>query len=400
MDVARLGQSIDEREVRLDQKGFEHELLLTPGPVAIPRRVALAGASIVHHRSEEFQALLEEVDTKLKLLFRTRQTLLYFTASGTGAMEACVANLLKKGDRPLVVVGGKFGQRWAAIMRAYGIEPHLLEVEWGHAPEPEALARALEEHPEVEMVFTQLFETSTATAYDIEAIAKICREHGALLVVDAISGLGAMPLETDSWGVDVVVAGSQKALMAPPGLSFVSVSERAWERVERSDLPRFYFDFPSAREKLFFTPFTPAVSLFAQLNESLNMILEEGIEARMRRYSRYAEATRAAAKALGLRVMSARPGPVCTALGMPGGIDAEEIRKALRERFGIRVAGGQERWKGRVIRIAHIGDLSERDVLGSIGALELALQRLGHRVEPGSGVSAALKVLSQGVRDV
>jgi len=336
-----------------------------------------------------------EIDRKLKEVFRTQGTLLYFTASGTGAMEACVANLLRRGDRPLVISGGKFGQRWTAILRAYGLDPHVIELEWGRAVEPAEIDQALREHPEIEVVFTQLFETSTATAYDIEAIAQVAQEHGVLLVVDAISALGAIPLETDAWGVDVVVAGSQKALMVPPGLSFVSVGERTWERVERSNLPRFYFDFRAARKALYFTPYTPAVSLLAQLNESLDLILEEGIEARMARFARYAEATRAAAEALGLIQMSQRPGAVCTALGMPEGIDADELQKELRERFGIRVAGGQDRWKGRVIRIAHIGDLSERDVLGAIGALELALEALGHRVEPGRGTQAALRVLAQ-----
>jgi len=361
--------------------------------------VALAAASseaLLHHRSGEFRTLLRSIDDKLKQIFRTEQTLLYFTASGTGAMEACVANLIRRGERPLVVSGGKFGQRWAAILRAYGIDPHVIEVEWGRAIEPAEIDQALREHPEIEVVFTQLFETSTATAYDVEAIAQVTKEHDVLLVIDAISALGAMPLETDAWGIDVVVAGSQKAMMIPPGLSFVSVSERAWERVERSNLPRFYFDFRAARKALFFTPYTPAVSLFAQLNESLELILEEGLETRMARFARYARATRAAAEALGLINMSRRPGAVCTALGMPDGINADELRKELRERFGIRAAGGQGHWKGRVIRIAHIGDLSERDVLGAIGALESSLQRLGHRVEPGCGLRAALEILGEG----
>lgn len=378
-------------------KRSQSELLLTPGPVRIPRRVALAAASseaALHHRSDEFRTLLKSIDDKLKQIFRTEQKLLYFTASGTGAMEACVANLTRRGERPLVVSGGKFGQRWAAILRAYGIDPHVIEVEWGRAVEPAEIDQALREHPEIKVVFTQLFETSTATAYDVEAIAQVTKEHDVLLVIDAISALGAMPLETDAWGVDVVVAGSQKALMVPPGLSFASVSERAWERVERSNLPRYYFDFRAARKALFFTPYTPAVSLFVQLNESLDLILEEGLAARMARFARYAQATRAAAEALGFINMSRRPGPVCTALGMPDGISADELRNELSERFGIRVAGGQESWKGRVIRIAHIGALSERDVLGAIGALESSLQRLGHRVEPGCGLRAALEVLS------
>lgn len=370
------------------------QLLLTPGPVQVPWRVQAAGAQpSLHHRSQDFQNLLRSIDAKLKQVFRTEGTILHFAASGTGAMEACVVNLLRRGEEAIVIVGGKFGERWAELCQTFGIEAHQIDLPWGQAVQPEALKQALHTYAKARTVFTTLFETSTATAFDIEALAKITRAQDALLVVDAISGLGALPLETDAWGVDVVVGASQKMLQTPPGLSFVALSERAWRQVERPGALSYYWDFRRAKEELFFTPYTPAVSLLMQLDESLNILLEEGLECARARCERYARATQAAAGALGLKVFSQRPGSVCTALEMPAGLKASQLVSRLRERFGIWIAEGQGPLKDRIIRIAHVGDITPPELIGTLGALELVLCELGYHCELGSGVARALAVL-------
>lgn len=374
----------------------KRDFLLTPGPVNVPRRVALAESQeIIYHRSEEFAELLQRVDAKLKQVFRTQNTILYFTASGTGAMEACIANLLRKDDEVIVVEGGKFGQRWRELCHAFGVKHHVISIEWGRAVRPEQVAQALDAHPRASAVFTQLSETSTGTVYDIENIARITNERDVLLVVDAISGLGVVPLEPDRWGVDCVVAGSQKSLMVPPGLAFVSVSERAWQRVARSDLPKYYWDFQLARKNLYFTPFTPAISLVMALDEALNVILDEGVDTLIARTELYARATRAAVQALNMKLFSERPGPVCTAVHVPAGLSGKEILETLRRDFQIKISGGQDHLKGKILRIGHIGDVGAKDVLGTIAALELVLHKLGHKCELGAGVRAALEIFSK-----
>lgn len=377
----------------------KRDFLLTPGPVNVPRRVALAESQeIIYHRGEEFAELLQRVDAKLKRVFRTQNTILYFTSSGTGAMEAAVTNLLSTQDEVIVVEGGKFGQRWRELCHAFGVKHHVIQIEWGRAVRPQQVAQALDAHPNASAVLTQLSETSTGTVYDIEQIARITNERDVLLVVDAISGLGAVPLEPDRWGVDCVVAGSQKSLMVPPGLAFVSVSERAWERAEKSDLPKYYWDFKAARKNLYFTPFTPAISLVMALDEALDIILEEGLENLLARTELYAQATRAAIHAMNLQLFSERPGPVCTAVRVPQGLNGKEILETLRRDFQIKISGGQDHLKGKILRIGHIGDIGAKDVLGTIGALELTLQRLGHQFELGAGVRAALEVFKKAPR--
>ncbi len=370
------------------------QLLLTPGPVQVPWRVQAAGAQpSLHHRSQDFQNLLRSIDTKLKQVFRTEGTILHFAASGTGAMEACVVNLLRRGEEAIVVVGGKFGERWAELCQTFGVQTHQMDVPWGQAIQPEALSQALRTHSKARTVLTTLFETSTATAFDIEALAKITRAQDALLVVDAISGLGALPLEMDDWGVDAVVGASQKMLQTPPGLSFVALSGRAWRQAERPGAVSYYWDFRRAKEELFFTPYTPAVSLLMQLDESLNVLLEEGLACARARCERYARATQATAAALGLKIFSQRPGAVCTALEIPTGLKATQVVKSLRERFGIWIAEGQGPLKDRIIRIAHVGDITPPELIGALGALELVLRELGHQCELGAGVTRALAVL-------
>ncbi|MCL6642391.1 MAG: alanine--glyoxylate aminotransferase family protein, partial [Candidatus Bipolaricaulota bacterium] len=367
-----------------------------PGPVNVPRSVALAESQeIIYHRGEEFSELLQRVDAKLKQVFRTQQTILYFASSGTGAMEAAVTNLVSTKDEVIVVEGGKFGQRWRELCQAFGVKHHTIEVEWGRAVRPEQIAEALDAHPKANALFTQLSETSTGTVYDIEKIARITNERDVLLVVDAISGLGVVPLEPDRWGVDCVIAGSQKSLMVPPGLAFVSVSERAWRRVEKSDLPKYYWDFKAARKNLYFTPFTPAISLLMALDEALHIILEEGLENLLVRTELYAQATRAAAQALNLKLFSERPGPVCTAVWVPPWLNGKEILETLRQDFGIKISGGQDHLKGKILRIGHIGDIGAKDVLGTLAALELTLHKLGHSFELGAGVRAAIEIFSK-----
>lgn len=369
------------------------EFLMVPGPVNIPRSVALAEArEILYHRGEEFAQLLSKVDEKLKKIFRTKNTILYFASSGTGAMEACVANLLNRNDEVVVVEGGKFGQRWRELCQAFSVKQHVIQLAWGRAVQPRQIEEALEAHPKTSAVFTQLSETSTGTVYDIEAIAKITNPRNVLLVVDAISGLGAIPLEPDAWGVDCVMAGSQKSLMVPPGLAFVSVSERAWQKAEQSDLPKYYWDFKSAKKNLYFTPFTPAISLIMALDEALNLILEAGTDTLLERTELYARATRAAVQAMHLKLFSERPGAVCTAIHVPAGLGGKEILETLRHDFGIKISGGQDHLKGKILRIGHIGDIGPKDLFGVIAALELTLHRLGYRLELGAGVRAAMEI--------
>ncbi|MCX8103670.1 MAG: alanine--glyoxylate aminotransferase family protein [Candidatus Bipolaricaulota bacterium] len=372
------------------------DFLLTPGPVNVPRRVALAESQeILYHRGEEFSELLQRVDAKLKQVFRTQNTILYFAASGTGAMEACIANLLNTKDEVIVVEGGKFGQRWRELCQAFGVHHHVIQIEWGRAVHPEQIAHALDAHPKASAVFTQLSETSTGTVYDIEKIAQITNERDVLLVVDAISGLGVVPCEPDKWGIDCVVAASQKSLMVPPGLAFVSVSARAWQRAERSDLPKYYWDFQMSKKNLYFTPFTPAISLVMALDEALNIILEEGLDNLIARTELYAQATRAAVHAMNLKLFSERPGPVCTAVHVPQGLNGKEILETLRRDFQIKISGGQDHLKGKILRIGHIGDVGAKDVLGTLAALELVLHKVGHKFELGAGVRAALHICAK-----
>lgn len=378
---------------------MKRDFLLVPGPVNVPRRVALAESQeILYHRSEEFSVLLKQVDAKLKQVFKTQNTILYFASSGTGAMEACIANLLNKNDEVIVVEGGKFGQRWRELCQAFEVKHHVIQVEWGRAVRPEQIEEVLNAHPRASAIFTQLSETSTGAVYDIEKIARITNPRDLLLVVDAISGLGVVPLEPDAWGVDCVVAGSQKSLMVPPGLAFVSVSERAWARVERSNLPKYYWDFKNAKKNLYFTPFTPAISLIQALDEALNIILGEGVDNLMARTELYARATRAAAQAMGLKLFSERPGAVCTAVYVPAGLSGKEILENLRKDFGIKIAGGQDHLKGRILRIGHIGDVRAKDIFGVIATLELTLHKLGHKLELGAGVQAAMEVFASQVQ--
>ena len=373
-------------------------LLMAPGPTSIPPQVLLAMAKpVIHHRTAEFKAILQEINEGLQYVFQTVNPVVMFSASGTGAMEAAVVNMLSRGDRALVVRGGKFGERWGELCEAYGADVFAIDVEWGHAVDPSEIERALEKDTDIKAVFATLCETSTCVRNDIEAIGKTVAQHGAVLVVDAVSGLCAEELRTDDWSVDIVVSGSQKALMLPPGLSFVSISDKARELMKSSDLPKYYLSFEKALGSLAKTdtPFTSAVSLIYGLREAIALLREEGLENVVNRHARLGEATREAARALGLELLSKAPSNVATGIVMPSGIDAEKLRKILSSDFNITVAGGQGNLKGNIIRVAHLGYCSESDTITTISALEMVLKRLGHECGPAAGVAAAEDVFSR-----
>jgi len=373
-------------------------LLMAPGPTAIPSQVLLAMAKpVIHHRTPEFRAILKEINEGLQYLFQTRNPIVMFSASGTGAMEAAVVNTLSRGDRALVVRGGKFGERWGDLCEAYDIEALPIDVAWGHAVDPSSIETALKDNSGIKAVFTTLCETSTCVRNDIEAIGKVVAKYPAVLVVDAVSGFCAEELRTDDWAVDVAVTGSQKALMLPPGLSFASISPKAEELMGRSNLPKFYLSFEKALKSLAKndTPFTSAVSLIYGLKESISLLREEGLENVIKRHARLAEATRETARALGLELLSKAPSNVATAMIMPEGIDADDLRKHLSAEFNITIAGGQGNLKGNIIRVAHLGYCSESDTITTMAAVEMILKKLGHECQPGAAVAAVQKVFSQ-----
>jgi len=376
---------------------MEKKYLFSPGPTMLPPEVVLKMAEpIMHHREPEFEKVFAEIREGLKSLFQTKNEVLVFTSSGTGAMEAAVSNLLSKGDKALVVRGGKFGERWGEICKAYGIEFVPIDVEWGRAVDPRRIQEALTSDPSIRVVYTQATETSTGVVHPIKEIGGVLREcDGTLLVVDAITGIGVFDMPMDQWGLDVVISGSQKALMLPPGLAFAALSEKAWKSVERSNLPKYYFDFKRELKAIQKnqSAYTPAISLMVGLRESLRLIQQEGLTEVFRRHERLARATRAAVKALGLDLFAPEaPSPALTAVKVPEGIDGLKLQELFFERFGITVAEGQDRAKGKIIRIAHLGYYDRLDMVMVISALEMLLQEMGHRFELGKGVKAAEEV--------
>jgi aspartate aminotransferase-like enzyme len=379
---------------------MEKKYLFSPGPTMLPPEVLLKMAEpIMHHREPAFEKIFAEIREGLKYLFQTKNEVLVFTSSGTGAMEGAVSNILSRGDKALVIRGGKFGERWGEICKAYGIEFIPIDVEWGKAVEPESIRKALESDPAIRAVYSQASETSTGVRHSIREIAEIVKRYeDKVIVVDAITGIGVFDIPTDEWGIDVVVSGSQKALMLPPGLAFAALSEKAWRLVERSNLPKFYFDFKKELKstKKNQSSYTPAISLFVGLRESLNMIRKEGLEALFRRHEKLARATREAVKALGLGLYAPdSPSNAVTAVKIPEGIDGERLKDLFFERFGITVAEGQDRAKGKIIRIAHLGYYGRLDMVMVISALEMLLKEMGHRFELGVGVRRLEEVLME-----
>lgn len=372
--------------------------LMTPGPTPVPDDVRLAEAKpIIHHRTTEFAEIYVRISEDLKVVFKTHNVVLTFLSSGTGAMEGAVSNMLSPGDRVLCIMGGKFGERWEEICKAYGIQVVSLNVEWGDYAKPEEVKRMLDHYPDIKAVFTTLCETSTGTLFPIKEYGDIVRNKpNTLLVVDAISGLGACDIRTDEWGVDICVSGSQKGLMLPPGLAFVSVSDKAWRFTETSRCPKYYFNFTKQRialEKKSPTAYTPGVSLIVALDKSLARIKEEGIDNVLERHARLASATREAVKTLGLSLLSKKPANAVTAINVPSNIDGGALKRTLDKKYGVSVAGGQADLKGKIIRIAHLGYMGEFDIITAISALELSLKDLGYKVELGKGVAKAMEIL-------
>jgi len=375
--------------------------LLAPGPTPVPPEVTAAMAlPVIHHRTPQFGEMLAEVQEGLCELFGTGQDVLVLAASGTGAMEGSVTNLLSPGDEVVVVNGGKFGERWTKICQGYGVVVHEVVVEWGRAVETAAVARALEAHPKVRAVFAQASETSTCVLHPVPALAELTRRRDVLFVVDGITAVGVVELPMDRLGIDVLVTGSQKALMLPPGLAFVALSERAWAATERARLPRFYFDFRRERKGVAerSTAWTPAISLIYGLRAALRLLFDEGLPEVYARHDRLARATRAAATALGLRLLAPdAPSPAATAIRLPDGLDGSALFRYLRDRMRVTFAGGQDRLKGKIIRIAHLGYVDAFDVVTGVAALELGLRHFGAPVELGRGVGAAEAVLAEGL---
>jgi serine---pyruvate transaminase len=376
--------------------------LMAPGPTPVPPEVLAAGAQpVIHHRGPDFRELMKRCLARLREVSKTANDVLLFTASGSGAFESAIVNLLSPGERVLAVTAGEFGDRWIAMAKAYGADVHELRYAWGETPQPDDLRSRLDESG-AEVAFLVHSETSTGVVADVQALAAAAREAGALCVVDAVSSLGAVPLETDAWGLDVVVAGSQKALMTPPGLSLTTVSPAAWERSARSTSPRFYFDWARMQAQLEAgsTPFTPAVSLVASLDTALGMILEEGLEAAFARHAALGRACREGVKAMGLELFSPdeERSAIVTAILTPAGVDAREVVLALRDRFGITVAGAHGDMAPKMLRIGHIGYYDVFDITTALAALETLLVEQGADVERGAAVARALEAYAQTVR--
>lgn len=374
------------------------DYLMTPGPTPVhPRALAEMSRPIIHHRTPAYIELFKEVQEGLKYLFQTDDDLIVLASSGTGSMEGAVSNFLAKGDKAVVVRGGKFGERWSEICRSFGVEAIDIDVEWGASVEPERVRQVMEREGDVRAVLMQASETSTGAYHDVEALGRIVGHYPqALLIVDGITAIGVHDIKTREWGLDVVVTGSQKGLMLPPGLSMVSVSSKAWAAAERSDLPKYYFDLRKERKNLSKNQnaYTPAVSLMIGLREVLAEIRDEGLENIFKRHSTLARATRAAVQAMGLELFARdNPSNALTAVRSPEGIDGEEVVKALRGGYGVWLAGGQDRVKGKVFRISHMGYAGAFDVIAAISAVEMGLKQMGYPVELGSGLRAAEEVL-------
>ncbi len=371
--------------------------LLAPGPTQIPPEVLLKMAEpMVHHRNPMFEVVVDEVRENLRHLFGTRNEVLIFCSSGTGAMEGAVTKMLSPGDKAVVVRSGKFGERWTEICGAYGVECVNIDLPWGDVLEPGAVEKALKENPDAKAVYMQATETSTGTMFPVREVAAIVRKcPGTLMVVDGITGVGVFPLPMDEWGIDVLIGGSQKALMLPPGLAFAGVSDKAWEFNKTSRMPRFYFNWAKERDNLKKnqTNFTPAISLIVGLRESLRILTEEGLENVYRRSEMLARATREGARAIGLEIFSKNPSPAVTAICAPEGIDGQAIYKTLWKKYGVTGAGGQDRLKGRIFRLATLGYADKYDVITAVAAIEFALRDLGYAFTVGKGVAAATDCL-------
>jgi serine---pyruvate transaminase len=371
--------------------------LLTPGPTPVPEDTLLELAKpVFFHRSAEFKAILGEVVEDLKYVFQTKNPPLVLTASGTGGMEAAVSNCVAPGEKAILLLSGRWGERWRNVCKAFGAQVVSVEVPYGDAVRPEQLADALGAHPDAAAVFATFSETSTGVRNDVQAFGKLIARTPALFVVDSISGLGVMECRTDAWSIDVNVTGSQKALMLPPGLAYVAVSDKAWAKIEKTAARTFYLDLKRYRAKLAEndTPFTPAHTLIKAQRASLKKLRAEGIENIWARHARMAAAARAGAKAMSLELFAKQPADGLTVIKVPAGVDGTAALGVLEKKYGVKLANGQDMLKGKIWRLAHMGYIDQFDVLAALSGLELVLLEMGYRLEPGAGVAAAQRALA------
>lgn len=376
----------------------KHDILLTPGPTPLPPQVREAlGRPIIHHRTSQYRAIFKRTLQGMQTVMQTAQPVYCLTSSGTGAMEAAVVNLLSPGDEAVVVLGGKFAERWQSLCKTFGITVIPIALAYGDAVDPKPVAAALAAYPKAKAVFATLCETSTGVVHDVQALAAVTRKSAAVLVIDAISGLLADECRTDEWGVDVVVTGSQKGLMLPPGLAFLSLSERAWALVESVKTPRSYYDLRLYKKSLADddTPFTSAVSTVIALDEALKLILQRGVPQTIQRCALMAQASRAGMEALALSLFAKRPSNGVTAVNVPPGVDGKQVTKLMYDQSKVMVAGGQGEMAGKIFRFAHMGYISPEDVLAGFAALEKTLSTLNYQFTSGSGVKAAQAILQQ-----
>ncbi|HUR55412.1 MAG TPA: alanine--glyoxylate aminotransferase family protein [Gemmataceae bacterium] len=371
--------------------------LFTPGPTPVPEETLLELAKpVTYHRSAEAKAILAEVSEDLKDVFQTSNPVFTLTSSGTGGMESAVANTLAAGEKAILLTGGRWGERWKGILKAFQAEIVAVEVPYGKAVTPDMLASALAAHPDAKAVFATLSETSTGVGHDVEAFGKLVAKTPALFVVDGISGLGAMECHTDAWSIDVCVTGSQKALMLPPGLAFVSVSEKAWKKIDATPVRSFYLDLRRYKKTYAEsdTPFTPANTLIKAQRASLKRIRAEGIENLWARHAKIAAACRAGVKAMGLELFAERPNNALTVITVPSGIDGSAALKKLEKQYGYKLADGQDSMKGKIWRLSHMGYTDAFEVLGAVSAIELVLLESGFKLEAGAGVAAFQRSLA------
>lgn len=374
--------------------------LLSPGPTPVPETVLSAAAEpIIHHRTPEFSKIFMEVTEGLKYVFGTKEDVYILAASGTGAMETAVINTLSPGDRVITINGGKFGERWGNICRAYGLETKEIVLPWGEDFNPEQLAEEIKKNPGVKAIFTTLSETSTGAIFDIKGFGEVVAGTEAILVVDGISGVGATPCLMDEWKIDILVSGSQKSFMIPPGLAYIAFSSKAWKLVETSKLPKFYFDIKKYRKNLEkqTTPWTPAVSLIIQQKKALDIIKNMGLENLLRHHQVLGDATRAAVRAIGLELLARRPGNILTAVKTPAGVDGNKLVKTMQNKYMAYISNAQDPHKGEFFRIAHLGYMGGFDIITALSALEMTLIDLGYdKFQPGASVAAAQKILREG----
>ncbi len=373
--------------------------LLSPGPTPVPERILLAMAQpIIHHRTPQFSAVFGAAAEKLKGLFHTKQDVIILSSSGTGAMESAVVNCFNKGEKVISVNGGKFGERWTKIAQAFDLVVDEVKIEWGNAVDPQDIKKRLDADKDIKGILIQATESSTTVKMPIKELAAITKERDVLLVVDGITGVGVFDIPMDDWGVDILICGSQKAMMMPPGLGFIALSDKAWAKADKVKNSKFYFDLKKERKNLKdkTTAYTPAVSLVNGLLEALTMMEEETYPKIFARHELLAKGVRAGTDALGLKMVTKSPTEAMTGVYLPEAVNGKKFVKALRDNFGVTFAGGQDQWEGKIIRIAHLGYFGEFDMVIALSSIEMALHKFGHKVNFGAGVGAAEAVLHEG----